>query len=53
LLQASVNFYKNKKVLQMNDFVSFKKTSFSEVSFNGNSSFSFALGNLKNKRWIL
>ncbi len=53
MLQASVNFYKNKKVLQMNDFVSFKKTSFSEVSFNGNSSFSFALGNLKNKRWIL
>jgi hypothetical protein len=28
LLQASVNFTKIKKVLQMNDFVSFKKPAF-------------------------
>ncbi len=45
LVAGFSEFYKNKKVLQMNDFVSFKKTSFSEVSFNGKSSFSSALGN--------
>jgi hypothetical protein len=45
LLQASVNFTKIKKVLQMNDFCVILKISFSEVSFNGKSSFSFALGN--------